>query len=222
MDYCSKLRDISLRIENAKQNSRFKEDIKLVAVSKTVTSTEVAELYKAGCTAFGENRVQALKDKCEELYILPIEWHFIGRLQTNKINQLIALHPILIHSCDSLKLALEIDKRLKAVNQTLDALLQINSAKEPTKAGVKPENAMEVYKEIIHTCQHLKLKGVMSIGAHTNNISAIHKSFETTREIYELALPFGAKYCSMGMSADFELAIKCGANIIRLGSILFK
>jgi pyridoxal phosphate enzyme (YggS family) len=210
------------RIENAKQNSGLKEDIKLIAVSKTVTSAEVTELYKAGCTAFGENRVQSLKEKREELSVLPIEWHFIGRLQTNKINQLIALRPALIHSCDNLKLALEINKRLKTLGQTLDALLQINSAKEATKAGVEPENAMEVYEEIIHTCQHLKLKGVMSIGAHTDDIGAIQKSFEVTRKIYELTLPFGAKYCSMGMSGDFELAIKCGANIVRLGSILFK
>jgi pyridoxal phosphate enzyme (YggS family) len=166
--------------------------------------------------------VQSLKEKCEELSALPIEWHFIGRLQTNKINQLIALHPALIHSCDSLKLALEIDKRLKMLDQTIEVLLQINSAKEATKAGVEPKNAMDIYKEIIHTCQHLKLKGVMSIGAHTDDIGAIQKSFETTREIYELALPLGAKYCSMGMSSDFELAIKCGANIIRLGSVLFK
>ncbi|MDR2081393.1 MAG: YggS family pyridoxal phosphate-dependent enzyme [Campylobacteraceae bacterium] len=222
MFYHEKLQSVSQRIENAKQNSNFKENIKLVAVSKTVASAEILRLYKAGCIAFGENRVQSLKEKCEELYTLSIEWHFIGRLQTNKINQLIALRPALIHSCDSLELALEINKRLKIKNQKLDILLQINSAKEDTKAGVEPENAVQIYEKILNLCPNLNLKGVMSIGAHTDDVGAIQKSFETTREIYEQILPLGAKYCSMGMSGDFELAIKCGANIIRLGTILFK
>ncbi|MDR2789748.1 MAG: YggS family pyridoxal phosphate-dependent enzyme [Campylobacteraceae bacterium] len=222
MFYHEKLQSVLLRIENAKQNSAFKENTKLVAVSKTVTYAEVLGLYKAGCTAFGENRVQSLSEKCEKLSALSIEWHFIGRLQTNKINQLIALRPALIHSCDSFELAFEINKRLKVKNQTLSVLLQINSAKEDTKAGVQPENAVQIYEKILNSCQNLNLKGVMSIGAHTDNIGAIQKSFETTREIYERVLPLGAKYCSMGMSGDFELAIKCGANIIRLGSVLFK
>ncbi|MDR2341750.1 MAG: YggS family pyridoxal phosphate-dependent enzyme [Campylobacteraceae bacterium] len=220
MFYYEKLQSVLQRIENAKQNSVFKENIKLVAVSKTVTSAEVAKFYKAGCADFGENRVQSLKEKCKELYTLPIEWHFIGRLQTNKINQLITLNPTLIHSCDSLELALEIDKRLK--DGELDILLQINSAKEETKAGVMPEITLRTYENILKKCPKLNLKGVMSIGAHTNDIGAIQKSFETTRKIYEQILPLGAKYCSMGMSSDFELAIKCGSNMIRLGSILFK
>jgi pyridoxal phosphate enzyme (YggS family) len=117
-------------------------------------------------------------------------------------------------------LAFEINKRLK--DESMDILLQINSAKEDTKAGVMPELAIKIYEKILEKCPKLNLKGVMSIGAHTDDIGAIQKSFETTREIYELAVPFGAKYCSMGMSGDFELAIKCGSNMLRLGTILFK
>ncbi|MDR1977089.1 MAG: YggS family pyridoxal phosphate-dependent enzyme [Campylobacteraceae bacterium] len=212
------LQSVLERIEKARQN----EEIKLVAVSKTVTSLEVAKLYNAGCRAFGENKVQALKQKQEELSHLPIEWHFIGRLQTNKINQLIDLNPALVHSCDSLELAIQIDKRLKIKNKTLDILLQINSAKEASKAGVTPELALKTYEDILKTCPNLNLKGVMSIGAHTDDTDTIQKSFETTRGVYEQTKPYGAIYCSMGMSSDFELAIKCGANIVRLGSILFK
>ncbi|MDR3178342.1 MAG: YggS family pyridoxal phosphate-dependent enzyme [Campylobacteraceae bacterium] len=218
--YAQNLSNVRSLIERAKKASAFKEDIKLIAVSKSVTSAEIESLYHAGCVDFGENRVQALKQKCEELSALPIKWHFIGRLQTNKINQLIDLNPVLVHSCDSLELALEINKRLK--DKSLDVLLQINSAKEETKAGVLPELALKTYEEILQKCPKLNLKGVMSIGAHTDDIGAIQKSFETTREIYELVLPLGAKYCSMGMSGDFELAIKCGANMLRLGTILFR
>ncbi|NOX15035.1 MAG: YggS family pyridoxal phosphate-dependent enzyme, partial [Epsilonproteobacteria bacterium] len=152
---------------------------------------------------------------------LPIEWHFIGRLQTNKINALIDLNPTLMHSLSSLELAKEIDKRLKVKNTTLNSLLQINSAKEEQKAGVMPEIATDIYNEIISTCSNINLKGVMSIGAHSDDKSLIKKSFETTYNIYEKLQKKGAKYCSMGMSSDYELAVECGANMLRIGSILF-
>ncbi|MDR1285796.1 MAG: YggS family pyridoxal phosphate-dependent enzyme [Campylobacteraceae bacterium] len=219
--YAQNLLNVQERIENAKKLSSFKEDIRLIAVSKTVTSDEIKKLYHAKCAHFGENRVQALKQKCDELKDFDIKWHFIGRLQTNKINQLIDLNPVLVHSCDSLKLATQMDKHLKARNKTLDVLLQINSAKEISKAGVSPNIALQTYEDILENCTNLNLKGVMSIGAHVDDIAVIRKSFETTREIYEKVVPLGAVYCSMGMSEDFELAIKCGSNMLRLGKILF-
>jgi pyridoxal phosphate enzyme (YggS family) len=215
-------KNVQERIQTAKKLSPFKEDVKLIAISKNVTSNEIKKLHSAGCKNFGENKVQDLKQKSHELESLNVQWHFVGRLQTNKINQLIDLNPVLIHSCDSLELAIQIDKRLKIKNISLDILLQINSAKETSKAGVMPEVALKIYEEILKACRNLNLKGVMSIGAHTNDTYTIQKSFEITREIYELTLPLGAKYCSMGMSSDFELAIKCGSNMLRLGSILFK
>jgi pyridoxal phosphate enzyme (YggS family) len=218
--YGANLESVLKRVEKAQKLSSFKVDIKLIAVSKSVTSEEVRELYSAGCVSFGENRVQALKQKYDELQSLDIEWHFIGRLQTNKINQLIDLSPALVHSCDSLELAVQINKRLR--DKSLDILLQINSAKEDSKAGVMPELALKTYEEILKTCPKLNLKGVMSIGAHTEDTSVIQKSFETTRSIFERLTPLGAKYCSMGMSGDFELAIQCGANMLRLGTIIFK
>ncbi|MDR0408629.1 MAG: YggS family pyridoxal phosphate-dependent enzyme [Campylobacteraceae bacterium] len=214
--------DVQNRIAEAKKLSLFKEDIKLIAVSKTATSEEVKKLYHAKCLHFGENRVQSLKQKCDELKDFEIQWHFIGRLQTNKINQLIDLNPTLIHSCDSPELASEMDKRLRVKNKTLDILLQVNSAKEISKAGVLPDIALKSYEEILKNCPNLNLKGIMSIGAHVNDIAIIQKSFEITREIYEKVVPLGAVYCSMGMSEDFELAIKCGSNMLRLGTILFK
>ncbi|MEE3743906.1 YggS family pyridoxal phosphate-dependent enzyme [Campylobacter porcelli] len=191
---------------------------RLIAVSKNVTQNEVITLYNQGVREFGENRVQELKRKSEILSNLDIKWHFIGRLQSNKINQLISLHPALWQSCDSLEIALEVDKRL---NYKLDTLLQINSAKEETKQGVDPKNAIEVYKEIKDRCMNLNLIGVMSIGANSDDEKEIKQSFEITKEIFEKLKPQGAIICSMGMSGDFNLAIECGSNMVRLGTILY-
>ena len=209
-----KLAQILERIENA----RTGEAVKLIAVSKNVTTKEVLELFRQGQTSFGENRVQELKNKSEILSNLPIEWHFIGRLQSNKINHLLALKPALWQSCESVKAALAVDKRL---DYELPCLLQINSAREDTKQGISPEAAQDAFLQIAQECKFLKPIGVMSIGAHVDDEKLVQKSFETTRKIYENLQPSGAQICSMGMSGDFELAIKCGSNMVRLGSILY-
>ncbi|AII14709.1 type III pyridoxal 5-phosphate (PLP)-dependent enzyme, YggS family [Campylobacter iguaniorum] len=194
-------------------------DAKLIAVSKNVSENEVLELYKQGQMDFGENRVQELKRKKEILSELNLNWHFIGRLQTNKINHLISLRPTLWQSCESLEMARAVDKRL---DFKLDCLLQINSAHEDTKQGVDPDKAIEEFLRIKDECKNLNLVGVMSIGAHEDDAKIVQKSFELTREIYEKLQNHGAKICSMGMSSDFELAIKCGSNMVRLGTILYK
>ncbi|ALV24444.1 type III pyridoxal 5-phosphate (PLP)-dependent enzyme, YggS family [Campylobacter iguaniorum] len=194
-------------------------DAKLIAVSKNVSENEVLELYKQGQMDFGENRVQELKRKKEILSELNLNWHFIGRLQTNKINHLISLRPTLWQSCESLEMARAVDKRL---DFKLDCLLQINSAHEESKQGVDPDKAIEEFLRIKDECKNLNLVGVMSIGAHEDDAKIVQKSFELTREIYEKLQNHGAKICSMGMSSDFELAIKCGSNMVRLGTILYK
>ena len=145
---------------------------RLIAVSKNVTENEVIALYNQGLREFGENRVQELKRKSEILSNLDIKWHFIGRLQSNKINQLISLRPTLWQSCESLEMALEVDKRL---NYKLDTLLQINSAKEESKQGVDPKDAINIYKEIQSRCVNLNLIGVMSIGAYSDDIDEVKK-----------------------------------------------
>jgi len=209
------------RVEKARIQTNEHAIIKIVAVSKYVGPKEIEALYKIGQRAFGENRVQDLKQKMDELEELPLEWHFIGRLQKNKINHLLDLSPALMQSCDSLELAKEIDKRAKAKDKRLDILLQINSAKEESKAGVMPEIAKDIYLQIEQECSNLNLKGVMSIGAHSEDTKKIQNSFEITYKIFEDLKKNGAKICSMGMSGDFELAIKCGSNMLRLGSVLF-
>lgn len=216
------LDNVITKVEGARLRISEHHIVKIIGISKYSTSQDIKTLYEAGQRAFGENKVQDLKQKMEELDDLPIEWHFVGTLQKNKINNLIDLNPTLIHSLDSLELAVELNKKLEAKNKKLSVLLQINSAYEETKSGVLPEVAVEVYKQILELCPNIVLKGVMSIGAHVEDEKIIKESFKTTKKIYDELVPFGAKYCSMGMSSDFELAITCGSNMIRVGSTLFK
>lgn len=218
----SNLNKVISKMEGARLFISEHHIVKLIAVSKYSTKEDITSLYEAGQRAFGENKVQDLKEKSNALDELPLEWHFIGTLQKNKINNLIDLKPTLMHSLDSLELAQELNKKLEAKNTTMKCLLQINSANEATKAGVKAEEAFEIYKTITDTCLNIKLQGVMSIGAHSEVRDEIKKSFTLTKEVYDKVVPLGAKYCSMGMSSDYELAIASGSNMIRVGSSLFK
>lgn len=222
MDYVARYDEILTKIENVRVRVNQHQIVKIVAASKSATPPMIEAMYTIGQRAFGENKIQDMSEKVHTLVHLPLEWHFIGRLQTNKINQLIDLDPFLMHSLSSLELAQEIDKRLHVKGKTMSALLQINSAYEAQKAGVLPEAACEIYDEIHLTCKNIHLKGVMSIGAHCEEKDVIQKSFETSYALFEKLQPLGAKYCSMGMSSDFELAVECGSNMLRLGSILFK
>ena len=213
------LEQIWQNIETARQKCGAWENVRLIAVSKNVDTDAVENLYSQGQIEFGENRVQEMKRKCEILSDLPLKWHFIGSLQSNKINHLLSLRPILWQSCNSYELAVAVDKRL---NYTLDTLLEINSADESSKSGLEVSKAVDEYLKIKESCKNLNLCGVMSIGAHSDDEREIQKSFETTYKIFENLQPHGAKICSMGMSDDFELAIKCGSNMVRLGRILYR
>ncbi|HLD23841.1 MAG TPA: YggS family pyridoxal phosphate-dependent enzyme [Sulfuricurvum sp.] len=207
------------RVEKARLRLNDHHIVKIVAASKYVDEEAIKSLYAIGQRAFGENKVQDLVTKSEVLNELPIEWHFIGTLQKNKINHLLSVRPHLLHSIDSLELAYALNERLERENMTLRALIQINSAYEASKSGFLPEEINEKYLQIREECPRLQLQGVMSIGAHVDDPAIVQKSFETTRRIFE-TLP-NATVCSMGMSSDFELAIECGSTLIRLGSILF-
>jgi len=211
--------DVIRRVETARLQVSGHHIVKIIAVSKYSTSEDISKLYEIGQRAYGENKVQDLKAKSIELDELPLEWHFIGNLQKNKINNLLDIDPTLFHALDSLELAQELDKKLEAKGMTLECLIQINSAKEDSKHGFMPEDAKSAYETINANFKNIKLKGVMSIGAHSDDKTLIKKSFETTYEIYK-SLP-NATICSMGMSGDFELAIECGSNMVRLGSIMF-
>lgn len=208
------------RIEKARLRVSDHHIVKIVAASKYVGSEEIESLYNIGQRSFGENKVQNMKIKVDALEDLPLEWHFIGTLQKNKINQLLSLNPYMIHSIESLDLAFALNERLMREGKTLRALVQVNSAYEESKSGFSPDEFHDAYAQIHESCPHLKLQGIMSIGAHSDETKIIQKSFEITHSLFE-KIP-NATVCSMGMSSDFELAIECGSSLVRLGSILFK
>ncbi len=203
-------------IEEARLQVSAHHIVKLVGVTKYTDTQTIRDLYELGQRAFGESKVQQLVSRSEELEDLPLEWHFIGRLQKNKINHLIKTNPSLVHSIDSVELAEAVNKRLE---RPMNCLLQINSSGEASKAGVAPEEAKDIFDRIKESCERINLKGVMTIGAHSEDEKLIQKSFETTRKIFE---DTNSEICSMGMSGDYKLAILCGSNMIRVGSALYK
>jgi hypothetical protein len=194
--------------------------VQIVAVTKYTNDPEVLKkLFEEGQRAFGENRVQDMEGKVKALNDLPIEWHFIGNLQKNKINKLLKLNPFMIQSINSFELAEAINKR---TDKPVRCLLEINSSKEPTKHGLEPELAVDTYLKIKEELPNINLQGVMTIGAHSDDENEIRKSFQLTYKIFEKLKPYGAKICSMGMSNDFEIAIEEGSNMIRVGRILLE
>jgi len=219
IEYKLYIDDVIRRVENARLKVSDHHIVKIIAVSKYSTSSEIEKLYKIGQRAFGENKVQDLEKKAQELDELPLEWHFIGNLQKNKINKLLTINPALFQGLDSLELAQELQKKLAAKEMKLDSLLQINSAKEESKHGVMPEDAIQIYETIQKECPNINLKGLMSIGAHSDDKNVVKESFLTTHKLFTQLE--NATICSMGMSGDFELAIECGSNMVRLGSIMF-
>ena len=225
--------------EYAKHNHLVAHKVTLVAVTKYQSVDSIIALHNLGHCVFGENKVQDLKAKIQAINAIkenldsnklvkttkqhlevPFFWHFIGTLQTNKINALLALQPILIHSVDSFALALTLDERCKRIDHIQDVLLQVNAANEATKHGFSLESAYDAFLEIRHKVTNLRLRGIMSIGAHSEDKAVVYDSFARTKELYD-KIP-DVDTLSMGMSEDFVEAIACGSNMVRIGSALFK
>jgi len=219
IEYKIYIDDIIRRVETARVKVSPHHIVQIIAISKYSKYSEIEKLYNIGQRAFGENKVQDLKEKATQLEELPLEWHFVGNLQKNKINNLLNLNPELFQALDSIELANELQKKLDAKGMKLNCLMQINSAKEDSKHGFMPELAKQSYEQIQKTCPNINLKGVMSIGANSKDSALIKNSFKITHDIF-MSLD-GASICSMGMSGDFELAIECGSNMVRLGSVMF-
>ena len=209
--------------EAAESVGRDGDDVILVAVSKTRTPEEINTAIDAGTTDIGENKVQEIMDKYDD--IKPVRWHMIGHLQTNKVKYIIDKVDM-IHSVDSIKLAKEIDKRAKAHGKTMDLLVQINPAEEESKFGVTIEGAGDLVREILDTCENIRIKGLMSVAPIAEDPRDVKPFFDGVKAKYdELAqiddpkLDF--KYLSMGMSHDFAVAIEAGSNLVRVGSAIF-
>lgn len=209
--------------EVCKKVGRDPEEITIVAVTKTIPVEKIKEAVSAGIYDIGENRVQELLDK--KRFLEKVKWHFVGHLQTNKVKYIVDfVH--LIHSVDSIKLALEIEKRAQKINRIVDILIEVNTSGEETKYGVKPEEAVELVKQISERCNFIRIKGLMTVAAYMPNPEDVRPMFKLLRQLRDEIGRFNfrnveMKHLSMGMSNDYLIAIEEGATIIRIGTAIF-
>ena len=200
--------------------SKLPKSVTLVAVSKTKPNAAIMEAYDAGHRVFGENKVQDMVAKSEELPS-DIQWHMIGHLQTNKVKY-IAPFVSLIHGVDSLKLIKEIDKRAAQNNRIIDCLLQIHIAEEETKFGLSDIEATQVLAYAKHL-NNIRIKGLMGMATNTRDESIVRNEFAGLKELF---LKFQSvsehlQIISMGMSTDYGIAIEQGSTMVRVGSAIF-
>ena len=209
---------IEQQISNIKNEILDKAD--LIAVSKTRTIKEIKEAYNYGQLKFGENRVQEIVDKQSKLPD-DIEWHMIGHLQKNKVKY-IAGFIKLIHSLDRISLAKEIDRQAKKENRIIDCLIQIKISKEDSKFGIKIEEFRDFYKSL-ETYENINVIGLMGMATFTNDIELINKEFKMIKKIYDEIASIDPRFkvLSIGMSDDYNIALKNGSNMIRIGSKIF-
>lgn len=213
---------------------RNPEDISIIAVTKSVELDTIKNLLDAGITELGENRVQQLTQRAEEVeaYIQrrrnalprPIQWHMIGHLQRNKVKPVLNTGAV-IHTIDSLRLAEEISERAAKMNITADVMLQVNCSQEDQKYGVAVGAALHL-ADMIATMSNLQLVGLMTMGPLVADPEDARNSFVRLRELFaemkkENIGGKAFKHLSMGMSNDYQIAVEEGATLLRIGSALF-
>lgn len=200
-----------------------KDQAKIVVVSKKRSIDEIMAYYQQGVRDFGENRAEELVEKAQQLP-KDIRWHFIGHLQRNKVKQILP-YTAMIHSVASLELIHILEKEAAKLNCDIPVLIQFNLAQEPTKSGLQEQDAYDFINQALLS-SHVHLSGIMCMGPHTEDQAAInavfHKASLLRKQLqayYHLA---NFKECSMGMSNDWSLALKNGATLLRIGTILFE
>jgi pyridoxal phosphate enzyme (YggS family) len=198
----------------AERAGRRAEEIVLIGVSKTVDVDRIRQGIEAGLPALGENRVQEAKPKVAVLG-RPVPWHLIGHLQTNKVKDALALFDVL-HSLDRWPLAEEIARRARAAGRTVDTLLEVNVGAEPAKSGLPPD-AVPAMLERLATVAEIRIRGLMAIPP----AGAPDEARPWFRTLRKLAEAHGLAELSMGMSADYEIAIEEGATMVRVGTAIF-
>lgn len=208
-----------------------KKNVTLIAVSKTKSIEDILELYRLGQRDFGENYVQELMVKHERLP-KDIRWHFIGHLQSNKV-KLIAPFISLIHSMDSPKLLKVVNTEAKKNNRIINCLLQIHIATEETKFGLNEEELKVIVETIgqagsksVKLFENICIKGLMGMASFTDNREIVRNEFKLLKTLFDKYSSFSFQpsaftILSMGMSADYKIAIEEGSNLVRIGSLLF-
>ena len=199
--------------------------VRLVAVSKTKPIEAIRELYEAGHRDFGENYVQELADKYGQLP-KDIRWHFIGHLQSNKVKNIVPfVH--LIHGIDSFKLLKEVDKQAGKTNRVIDVLLQVHIAQEESKFGLDEEELIEILNsDELSALGNIRIKGLMGMASFTDNKQKVRGEFKYLKTVFDKHIQLQSsnlefRILSMGMSADFAIAVEEGSNMVRIGSLIF-
>lgn len=218
------LRTVKARIEQACEKSgRAAGDVKLIAVSKTKPVSMLREAYDLGCRDFGENKVQELVEKYEQLP-KDIRWHMIGHLQRNKVKYIVD-KVCMIHSVDSLRLAEEISREAVKHNVTVSVLVEVNVAGEESKFGVTAQETLPLVEQIAKL-PNIVVKGLMTIAPYVENPSENRLYFEKLKQIYVDIIQknidnVSMEELSMGMTGDYEVAVEEGATYIRVGTGIF-
>jgi len=223
MGACERLEEVLGRIKSAcRRSGRNPDEVTLLGATKTVPPQRIEEFYRCGLRTFGENRVQEFLKKLEALGHLDIDWHFIGRLQSNKVKYLIG-KVSLIHSLDRRSLAEEIQKRSERAGIVQEVLIEVNLGGEESKAGVSPDEAAELLSYTL-SLPNLRVRGLMCLPPYLDDPEEVRPYFIKLRQLrdslereFSLSLP----HLSMGMSHDFEVAVEEGATIVRVGTLLF-
>ena len=199
----------------------FNKNFTCVAVSKTKPKEDIEKIYNLGHRDFGENKVQELEYKYNNLP-LDINWHMIGHLQSNKVRKVIPIVS-LIHSVDSLKLLKVINKESKKFDKVTNCLIQVNISKESSKYGFKESELGFLNQESMSEYQNIKFKGLMGMASFTDNESIIKNEFNNLKNIYDNIRKEIDDFniLSMGMSNDYKIALENGSNMIRVGSKIF-
>ena len=212
---------MSIQENYHKIKAQIPENVELVAVSKFHPVEKIKEVYDCGQKVFGENKVQELLTKVNELPA-DIQWHLIGHLQTNKVKY-IAPFIDTIQSVDSEKLLLEINKEAAKNNRIIKVLLQVKIAEEETKYGLEISEAKEIFSNYLeHQYPNIEILGLMGMATFTDNKNQIKSEFLVLKSLFdELSTFKKLETLSMGMSDDFALAIECGSTSVRIGSAIF-
>ena len=212
--------DISENIK--KYKAELPENVKLVAISKTKPNEDLLEAYRAGQRIFGENKIQEMTEKWEQLPE-DIEWHMVGHVQRNKVKYM-APFVSLIHAVDSLKLLKEINKRARQNERTIECLLQIKIAEEDSKFGISAEEAREILNsEAYSGMKNVRVTGLMGMATFTDDKEQVRSEFRHLKSVFDQMQEEypELKELSMGMSGDYQIAVECGTTMVRIGSSIF-